>query len=242
MDNKEILFESGESNSEVVRVGDTVRRALTERFDFVHRLMNELKEKNFELSPTFLGVDKKNREIISYIPGTQMNKGEITLDLMKQSMKALRLFHDILAVSELRGERETVIHTDFAPWNMIVDKGQLVGIIDFDDAIPGERIKDIVYACWNLLDIGDLDSEYSEKNTLNLLPELFDAYGDIDRKCFVDELLNEQRRILKKRRKKMKQADNKEERVERRNVCKEIRKQISWVSKHRGDLEKVLKN
>ena len=48
---------------------------------------------------------------------------------------------------------EVICHGDFAPYNCIFDKGQLIGIIDFDNAHPGPRLWDLVYALYRFAPI-----------------------------------------------------------------------------------------
>ncbi|MBI2356785.1 aminoglycoside phosphotransferase family protein [Candidatus Dojkabacteria bacterium] len=240
MENKEIPFESGESNSEVVRVGNTVRRSLTRNSPFVHKIMKELTRQGYTLSPVLQGIDEKGREIISYIDGTQMNRSVVTINTFNEAMSALRRFHDILSKYEFCGNEETIIHTDFAPWNLIVKGDKLIGVIDFDDALPGKRLSDVTYACWNFLDIGEEGGKYTEEEILKYLPVLISSYGDIDTKDFVDTLIAEQKRILKGRELRVLEDITAKEKVERENICKSIREQIKWVEERREKIEKVL--
>ena len=242
MEEQEITFKSGESNGGVVRIGNTVRRNLTERSDFVHQLMEELTSHHFLLSPKFIGIDEKGREVISYISGIQMNHGEITIDIMKQSMSALKKFHDILAESKLSEDQETVVHTDFAPWNLIVEDENLVGVIDFDGAIPGKRLTDIAYVCWNFLDIGEDDGKFTDEEIFLLLPQLIAAYGDINTDNLVNELISEQSRILEKRKNRVKEAIGDQEKAERQRICDEIEESIKWVEGNEERLSKILDN
>jgi hypothetical protein len=241
MSKEEIEFASGESKQKVVRVGDTVRKELAGDYELVRKVMVELTKNGFQYSPKYLGVDDKGREKMEYIHGKQMNHGDITISLMKQTLRALRNFHDILSVSELSEDEETLLHTDFAPWNLIVDEGKLVGVIDFDGVKPGRRLYDVAYTCWNLLDIGSSETNFTEEEVFKYLPVSINAYGDIDSSDFVDVLLSEQYRILKERQERVGEVEEGEEREYRKGICIEINKQIQWVKRNRDKIDKVLR-
>jgi thiamine kinase-like enzyme len=241
MNQEEIPFVSGESKQKVVRVGDTVRKEPTENRELIREVMIQLAEDSFQYSPRYLGIDDKGREMMTYIDGQQMNHTKITIALMKQAVEVLREFHDILSVSELSGEEETLLHTDFAPWNLIVNGDKLVGVVDFDDVKPGKRIYDVAYICWNLLDIGSKDSDFSEEEIYKYLPILLDSYGEIEPSDFVYALLSEQHRILKRRERRVWEVEEGQERENRKQICVEISKQIEWVKENRENIKKALK-
>jgi hypothetical protein len=240
MEQQEIPFSSGESNRNVVKVGDTVRKEPAENCEFVRKVMTELTNNNFNYSPKYLGVDDKGREIMTYVEGEQMNHTEISLDLMKQTFGALRQFHDIFSKSELKGAEETLIHTDFAPWNLIVKDNKLVGVLDFDDVKPGRRISDVAYVCWTFLDIGSTDSNFTEEEVYRYLQDLIKAYGYIDTSDFVDVLLLEQNRILKYREGRVEEVEEGDEKEYRKVLCEEIRKEIEWVKRNRENIDRAL--
>jgi hypothetical protein len=55
--------------SSPVKVGDTVRRQTGPWTPMVHALLKYLHSSGFHYSPTVQGLDEKNREILSFIPG-----------------------------------------------------------------------------------------------------------------------------------------------------------------------------
>src|SRR5258708_11575630 len=55
--------------TEVVRVGDTVRRRPGRNPGFVRRLLESLKRAGWDGAPRFRGVDEQGREILSFLPG-----------------------------------------------------------------------------------------------------------------------------------------------------------------------------
>jgi Glycine transporter len=59
----------GRQTQGIVRVGQTVRRALHQRSDYVHALLRHLEAVGFDGAPRLLGIDARGREVLSYLPG-----------------------------------------------------------------------------------------------------------------------------------------------------------------------------
>ncbi|KIL51594.1 hypothetical protein KP77_11060 [Jeotgalibacillus alimentarius] len=153
---------TGGNLSHVTRVGNTVRRELKPGSDQVHRLLQHLSEKRFEYAPEFLGIDEKNREVLSFIEGEAGNyplKAYMWSDeALTGIAKLLRQYHD--AVSDFPDmigwtpmdltpdPIEVICHNDFAIYNIIFNEKMPVGIIDFDVAAPGPRLWDIAYTLY----------------------------------------------------------------------------------------------
>ena len=53
----------------VVRVGRTVRRPVRPHTAAVHALLRHLEAAGFDGAPRVLGIDAKNREVLTYLPG-----------------------------------------------------------------------------------------------------------------------------------------------------------------------------
>ena len=70
-ENEEML--TGGNVSNVYRFGDTVRRELKPDSVKIHKLLQHLESKGFDHAPKFLGVDEKDREILSFIEGEAGN-------------------------------------------------------------------------------------------------------------------------------------------------------------------------
>ena len=68
VDNEEIQLEGG-NLSTVVRVGDTVRRPSGLWTAAVHALLAHLEHAEFDAAPRARGLDDRNREVLSFIPG-----------------------------------------------------------------------------------------------------------------------------------------------------------------------------
>jgi hypothetical protein len=70
-ENEEML--TGGNVSNVYRSEDTVRRELKPDSVKIHKLLHHLEIKGFNYAPKFLGIDEKNREILSFIEGEAGN-------------------------------------------------------------------------------------------------------------------------------------------------------------------------
>lgn len=165
---KEELLKGG-NVSNVYRSGNTVRRELKAESIKIHELLKHLEYKGYDHAPTFLGIDEKGREVLSYIEGEAGNyplkEYMWSTDGLKEIANMLRLYHD--AVSDFPMENfepldhtpepyEVMCHNDFAVYNIIYHHQEPVGIIDFDVAAPGPRLWDIAYTLYTCVPLSRL--------------------------------------------------------------------------------------
>jgi hypothetical protein len=94
----------GISTPGVVRAADTVRRPMGANADYVHGLLLHLEHCGFEGAPRFLGVDRKGREILSFIEGfaPPHNGFTLTEDAVRAGAMLVRDVHDLGAVAAVR--------------------------------------------------------------------------------------------------------------------------------------------
>jgi thiamine kinase-like enzyme len=158
--NEETL--KGGNVSNVYRSGDTVRRELKPESANIHKLLKHLESKGYRYAPTFLGVDEKAREILSFIDGEAghypLKEYMWSNDVLKEIAKMLRQYHDSVCdfpieegwqpIDKTPQPYEVLCHNDFAIYNIIFNHKRPVGIIDFDVAGPGPRIWDIAYTLY----------------------------------------------------------------------------------------------
>lgn len=162
MAEKEIPLTGGNVNDGVVQIGNTVRRKMSRVSSTVHRLLHHLQEKGFSGSPQFLGIDDKNREILSFLEGETGIPNSIwqTDAPLIATAKLLREYHDatldfMAPESAVWGycypdskRHEVICHNDFAPYNFIYHHQLPYAVIDFDLIGPGPRLRDVAYAAY----------------------------------------------------------------------------------------------
>ncbi|MFS0861932.1 phosphotransferase [Fredinandcohnia sp. 179-A 10B2 NHS] len=153
---------TGGNVSDVYRSKNTVRRELKPNSVKIHKLLQHLESNGFNYAPKFLGIDDKNREILSYIEGEAGNyplkEYMWSNDALREIAKMLRQYHDAVSDFPLLNEWtpmdntpnniEVICHNDFAIYNIIFKHTMPVGIIDFDVAAPGPRLWDIAYTLY----------------------------------------------------------------------------------------------
>jgi len=158
----EIPLSGGNSSGLVVRVGDSVRKTTKKCSSTVHRLLEFLEAEGFSASPRFLGTDDKNREILSYLDGSCEITPEAwrSSEILQSSAHLLRDLHDTTARYQPSDDdqwsytypdktrHEVICHNDFGLYNLVVKDGRCCGIIDFDLAGPGPRLRDVAYAAY----------------------------------------------------------------------------------------------
>lgn len=184
---------TGGNMESVVRVGDTVRRVAGPWSPAIRELLRRYEAAGIAEVPRALGADDRDREVLTFIPGDVMTslapEALWRPSLLRAAAGLLRRLHD--ASEPLRGWEaswrldrhppvEVICHNDFAPYNLIVREGQLVGVIDFDMASPGSRLWDLAYLAYRLVpfaeDAPELDPR-RDGSREKRLADLIDAYG-----------------------------------------------------------------
>ena len=224
--NDEIALVGGQSTPGVVRIGDTVRRPLSEGWEFRHSLLRHLEHAGFPYAPRLLGIDEQQREILTYLDGATMSGHEAPIGEIGAMIAA---FHAATAGSGLAAGREVVVHQDIAPWNTIHRNGHLVGLIDFDGAAPGNRLDDIAYATWTFLNIGSAEADLVRAS----LRDFFNGYGSFDRTGLSDAILHQQQRVLSWRQHIAATATDPDLRAMSQERTVLIPQQMAWVEQHR---------
>lgn len=158
----ETVLSGGNTNATVVRIGDTVRRAMRPCSATVHRLLQHLRQHGFTEAPAFLGIDEHGREILSFIVGhCAIDESVWSNDkLLISTAQCLRRLHDASAlfprcaddrwgfVYPDHSRHEVICHNDFGLYNLVRSSDACIGVIDFDLAGPGPRLRDIAYAAY----------------------------------------------------------------------------------------------
>lgn len=237
---EETILNGGQSTESVVRIGNTVHRTQSTNAEFVHSILLHLEQQNFPYTPRFLGIDQKGREILSFIEGCVPRAIPLTQQHRIEAIRILRTFHDLLANTPLCGKQETVCHCDFAPWNIIVKDNEVVGIIDFDEAMPGQRIDDVAYFIWTFLDFGN--SAMTDQKQIAQIAELVKIYGLRDKEYLISAFLKQQNKILKFR----KEVVMEEKDIAKKEFSKvaiiRIQKSMNWIRVNQSKIETAIRN
>lgn len=173
-----------------VRVGATVRRPTGPWTPAVHALLDHLNGAGLDSIPEVLGIDDRDREILTYLPGRAVDVDvEIVPDeLLTAAVEWLRRFHqtvrDFRPAGPVRWRNgtwtlaadEIICHHDPGAYNWIVEGHRLVGVVDWDMAAPGRPIDDLAFMAWNAIPLHQpLPSEYVAAR-LRLMAA---GYGDV---------------------------------------------------------------
>lgn len=172
-----------------MQVGDTVRRPLHERSEYVHALLVYLQAVGFDGAPRLLGIDEHGREVLSYIPGEVVDAAPARLSdaRLASAARLVRRFHDVTAGTPLAGDGEVVCHGDVGPHNIVFDGEEAVALIDWDAGVaPGTRLLDFAHAVWCCADVCADEVEVPEQaRRVRLMCE---AYGWEEPAAVVDEI------------------------------------------------------
>lgn len=236
---------SGGFVNEVVRVGDTVRRPMGERAEFVHRVLGLFEEGRWSGAPQFLGVDERGREMLTFVEGEAGDASDERVGSVESLVGVARLvrrFHDLTAGTALAGGQEVVCHNDLSPRNTVYrdlgGKLRAVAFIDWDLAGPGSRIQDVAHVCWQYLELGPDVRDVDE--TAGRMRAVCDAYGLIDRSEMVETILWWQERTWRGIAEGAADGDAAMARLFDSGVVASIHAAAEWVTDHRGRLDAAL--
>ncbi len=228
----------------IVRIGDTVRRPLSGRAEFVHRLLGFLEQHGWEGSPRLLGMDEQGREILSFLSGHVAWEAEqpaaVTSDeSLVRAAELVRDLHDLTAGTQLSGNHDVVCHNDLAPKNTVYrDLGRGLrptAFIDWDLAAPGERIHDVAHLCWQFLDLGPSVTDLGE--TCRKIRLICDAYGLRQRTRLIETILWWQERCWRGILAGALAGEPAALRLRGVGAVDEVRAAQRWIADHRNELE-----
>lgn len=149
----------------IYRTKNHVIRPANQTTQTIHSLLNHLHRQGFHQCPKPIARDHEH-ETVSFVEGQVYNYPLIGNIASKQALisaaKLLRQMHDASAsyIESLKGNEtwmipvreptEVICHGDYAPYNLVLNGQEAVGVIDFDTAHPAPRVWDLAYAiyCW----------------------------------------------------------------------------------------------
>lgn len=194
-----------------VRVGTTVRRSGGSR-PGVAALLRHLEAVGFAGAPRHLGIDERDREVLSWVEGDVPLPPYPAWSMTEQALADLgaliRRFHEAAASFEPPADANwapdwadptggagaadrTITHNDLFPENVVFRDGRVVALIDFAMAAPGRPLWDLAIAAELWAPLGDparRDQHPLDLDGITRLGILGRAYGlEPDR---ADELLD----------------------------------------------------
>ena len=222
----EIPLLGGQLTPGIVRVGNTVHRPPKGNAPFVHKLLLLLEDHSFPFAPRFLGMDSRGREILSYLEGESWpdSGSGLSDDLLVQAARAIRRYHDATAGSKLSQGHEIVAHHELGPHNTIFQGGHLVGFIDWDDAAPGTRLRDLSNAVYNYVDVSHWAKQqtYEQARRIRLMCA---AYGWHDPIAIINDFEAD-----------LQQALRNHEQAGRRGAIQIFAEEVDWMRQRAQEL------
>ena len=222
----EIPLAGGRLTPGIVRVGNTVRRPAKGNAAFVHDLLLFLEDQRFPFAPRFFGTDEQGRDILSYLEGEAWpaSGSGLSDELLEKAARAIRRYHDVTAGSRLSQGHEIVAHHELGPHNTIFQGGHLVGFIDWDDAAPGTRLRDLANAIYNYVDVSHWANQtaYEQARRIRLMCV---AYGWDDLIAIVNDFEAD-----------LQQALRNHEQADRAGAIKIFAKEVDWMRQRAQEL------
>ncbi len=176
----------GNVAAEVVRIGSTVRKAVTAATPAVEAVLHHLERLGFPGAPRTLGRDGQGRQVLEYIDGPLAHDAP-PMDAVQLTRvgRLVRDLHDALATFEppVPGrwevaippdQEELVCHHDLAPWNLVLGAERWV-FIDWDGAGPGSRLWDLAYAAQSFTPLQSGSDVSTSTERLRALVDGYDA-------------------------------------------------------------------
>jgi hypothetical protein len=186
--------------TDVVRIGETVRRPVRAGATAVRRLLEHFEHCRWAGAPRFLGVDEQGREVLTFIEGHVAWERDQPPSVYSEASlvrvaQLVREFHDLTGGTDLAVAEEVVCHYDLSPKNTVYRDTEAglrpVAFIDWDLAAPGPRVDDVAQMCSTYLALGP-SCDLGE--AARMVGVLADAYGLADRSRLVDAIIGGQDR------------------------------------------------
>ena len=197
----------------VLRTGGTVRRSTGHWTPAVHELLKHLESVGFDGAPRVFGVDSEGHEVLSFIDGQTAASAEGWPEWLRSEgnlvrvARLLRRFHDAVESfrpgSELQWrdgscglqDGEIIGHNDVSLANLVADSsGRIHSLIDWDNAGPTTRRRDLAYAAWHVVGLHAHAHAHARgwsqaPDVARRLQMFLDVYGLQDREGFVDDII-----------------------------------------------------
>jgi len=169
----------GGAITEVVRVGDTVRRSIGPWTPDVHALLRHLEAVGCDLVPRVLGIDERGREILTYLPGvTILPDHRDILEVDETLVRAGEFVARLHAALPRHADGTLSLHGDLAPWNVLVD-GDRWFAIDWDSTHRGEPRWEVAYCLQTFCSLWE-DRSLAPDEAVRRMRSFAEGYGLTD--------------------------------------------------------------
>jgi hypothetical protein len=232
--------------SNVVRVGDTIRRRSTKPRPFAREVLAFLGEKEWSGAPRHLGSDDEGREVLTYIAGYVPWDGANApiavwqADSIASVARLARAFHDLTAGTDLSGDAEVVCHNDLSPRNTVYDPDmRAIAFIDWDLAEPGRRVHDVALMCWQWC-CGTTSPLDAACELIAVIADSYDCAAN-DRAELVETILWWQDRCWRGIQAGIDAGDSSFDRLRAMGAVPAVQADWEWTHQHRAALEAALR-
>jgi len=227
----EIPLLGGRLTPGIVRIGNTVHRPSKSNAVFVHELLLWLEQQKFEFAPRFLGVDEQGRDILTYLEGQTWPGSGATLsdELLVQAAQIIRRYHDLTDGCPLAQGHEIVAHHELGPDNTIFRENRLIGLIDWDDAAPGTRLRDLANAVYNYIDVGHWSNQTADEQAQRIYL-MCTAYGWDDPIALINDFEAD-----------LQQALRNHEQAGRVGAIKTFAAEVNWMRQRAQELRRAFR-
>ncbi|GAA4669425.1 phosphotransferase [Frondihabitans cladoniiphilus] len=199
----EVPLEGGDVTEGLVRVGDTVRRPRLPSSNGVRLLLEHLERVGFDGAPRHLGVDARERDVLSYVDGEVATRpwpewvadeGRLVslarlvrryddaavLAGLPEWAEELRPVHPPGSPSSTAPAARFLAHLDITPENVVFRDGTAQSLIDFDLARPATRVEEMAnlllwWAPW--MPVEDRQDALREADPFRRARLAVEAYG-----------------------------------------------------------------
>lgn len=151
-----------------IRDGGTVTRLTGPGARNIHALLEHIAAQGFDRAPRPLDLAAdEGRETLTYLRGSSASPpladAVRSEKALRSAARTVRALHDatigFTPPQPQWGRQEVTVpaeidcigHGDLAPWNLLFDNDQVVGVIDFDFAGPSNRAWDLAYLAHQLV-------------------------------------------------------------------------------------------
>src|SRR5436305_899938 len=136
---------------------------------------------------------------------------------------------EAIMMSQLAQGHEIVAHHELGPHNTIFHENRLVGFIDWDDAAPGTRLRDLANAVYNYVDVGHWANQTADEQARRI-HLMCAAYGWDDPIALVNDFEAD-----------LQQALRNHEQAGRTGAIKVFEEEVNWMRQRAQELRLALR-